>query len=106
MVLYAGDDNFLGFDDSLSSESSDDEEKNRFGPSGSSNPLTDPRTKLFHSDILSGLPNWLDRVFDGSLPRIRVDSWPKMSVEEEIRYNHGPGRSRATSPTPSVSSNL
>ena len=104
-IRFPSDDfNFLGLNDSSSSESSEDEENMRSFPYRSSNPITDPRTKLFHGDILSGLPNWLDRVFDGSLPRIRVDSWPKMSVEEEIRSNHNTIRSGASSPAPSFSS--
>ncbi|CAH8661831.1 unnamed protein product [Heterobilharzia americana] len=31
---------------------------------------------LFESELLEGLPNWLDRLFEGSLPRYNVIEWP------------------------------
>ncbi|CAH8874851.1 unnamed protein product [Trichobilharzia szidati] len=31
---------------------------------------------LFDSELLSGLSNWLDRLFEGSLPRYNIAEWP------------------------------
>ncbi|CAH8670962.1 unnamed protein product [Schistosoma margrebowiei] len=31
---------------------------------------------LFESELLDGLSNWLDRLFEGSLPRYNVPEWP------------------------------
>ncbi|CAL8073026.1 unnamed protein product [Calicophoron daubneyi] len=31
---------------------------------------------LFDNELLDGLPNWLDRLFEGSLTRYQVDEWP------------------------------
>uniref|UniRef100_A0A1I8HYC2 DUF1336 domain-containing protein n=1 Tax=Macrostomum lignano TaxID=282301 RepID=A0A1I8HYC2_9PLAT len=44
---------------------------------GFGDPLSEPDAPLFERDLLAGLPNWLDRLFDGQLPRVRVDAWPE-----------------------------
>lgn len=31
---------------------------------------------VLESELLDGLPNWLDRLFEGSLPRYHVKEWP------------------------------
>lgn len=33
---------------------------------------------LFESDLLSSLGVWMDKLCEGTLPRIRVDEWPLM----------------------------
>nr|KAG5695354.1 hypothetical protein BaRGS_006578 [Batillaria attramentaria] len=33
---------------------------------------------LFVNELLSGLPIWMDRVFDGSVRKVRLDYWPEM----------------------------
>lgn len=35
--------------------------------------------KLFVDEVLSGLALWMDRVFDGSVRKVRLDYWPEMS---------------------------
>ena len=55
----SGDGGFIGLDDS-----SDDDEDAQ---------------KLFQSDLLGGLGNWMDRLCEGSLRRFRVEYWPTMN---------------------------
>ena len=52
---------FIGLDDS-----SDDEEE-------------EDARKLFQSDLLGSLGNWMDRLCEGSLKRFRVEYWPTMN---------------------------
>lgn len=35
--------------------------------------------KLFLNEVLSGLSLWMDRVFDGSVRKIRLNEWPEMA---------------------------
>ena len=56
----SGDGGFLGIEDSSSDEEEDAQ-------------------KLFQSDLLAGLGNWLDRLCEGSLKRFRVEYWPTMN---------------------------
>ncbi|GAA52774.1 DnaJ homolog subfamily C member 16 [Clonorchis sinensis] len=35
-----------------------------------------PPPVLLESELLDGLPNWLDRLFEGSLPRYQLIEWP------------------------------
>lgn len=37
---------------------------------------TEESTPIFEENLLDGLANWMDRVFDGSVRRIRVKEWP------------------------------
>ena len=34
--------------------------------------------KIFLNEVLSGLPLWMDRVFDGSVRKFRIECWPEM----------------------------
>ncbi|CAH8682614.1 unnamed protein product [Schistosoma rodhaini] len=70
-------------DESLSIESqeSDDEEdlhqsniNNNHSHLKSRHQITDG--VLFESELLDGLSNWLDRLFEGSLPRYNIAEWP------------------------------
>ena len=54
------DSGFLGFEDDSDEEVSLDD-------------------KIFESDLLSRLGNWMDRLCEGSLRRFRVDNWPSMA---------------------------
>ena len=36
-------------------------------------------TKIFVNEVLSGLSLWMDRMFDGSVRKVRIDYWPEMS---------------------------
>ena len=36
----------------------------------------DPNFALFYDDLLTDLPNWFDRLYEGSLRRIKVEEWP------------------------------
>lgn len=56
----------IGFGDS-DSNSSEDEGKSR------------EENVLFEDEILSGLSIWMDRVFDGSVKKVRLNYWPEMS---------------------------
>jgi hypothetical protein len=33
---------------------------------------------LFETDLLSRLGTWMERLCEGSIPKIRIDEWPKM----------------------------
>ncbi|XP_057336763.1 dnaJ homolog subfamily C member 16 [Microplitis mediator] len=57
---------FIGFDNSSDSEISQDEMKNN---------LPDPNKPL------AGLPNWLDRLFEGSTQRYHVNYWPDFTAK-------------------------
>ncbi|CAH8598794.1 unnamed protein product [Schistosoma turkestanicum] len=39
---------------------------------------------LFDSELLNGLANWLDRLFEGSLPRYTVTEWPISLLGNDI----------------------
>uniref|UniRef100_A0A0N5AG39 DnaJ homolog subfamily C member 16 n=1 Tax=Syphacia muris TaxID=451379 RepID=A0A0N5AG39_9BILA len=64
--------NFLGFDDDgepVSSEDSDDQDV--------SEEVHIRRSyKPKAEDVLNGLPNWLDRLFEGSINRFYIPEWP------------------------------
>ncbi|XP_076451608.1 dnaJ homolog subfamily C member 16-like [Babylonia areolata] len=36
--------------------------------------------KIFLNEVLSGLSLWMDRVFDGSVRKVRLEYWPEMSM--------------------------
>ncbi|XP_064641838.1 dnaJ homolog subfamily C member 16-like [Lineus longissimus] len=38
--------------------------------------LHEPEVTLFEEDLLLGLGDWFDRLYEGSLQRLRVDEWP------------------------------
>ena len=48
------------------------------GDSGA-NQDNDIDEKIFVNEVLSGLSLWMDRVFDGSVRKVRIDYWPEMS---------------------------
>ncbi|KAL8560636.1 hypothetical protein ACOMHN_062881 [Nucella lapillus] len=58
----------MGFmdSDSESDEAADSQDK----------PETDE--KIFLNEVLSGLNLWMDRVFDGSVRKVRIEYWPEM----------------------------
>ena len=56
----------VGFGDS-DSESDDDDQSNR------------EENVLFEHELLSGLSIWMDRVFDGSVKKVRLPYWPQMA---------------------------
>uniref|UniRef100_A0A914W4S8 DnaJ homolog subfamily C member 16 n=1 Tax=Plectus sambesii TaxID=2011161 RepID=A0A914W4S8_9BILA len=61
--------NFMGFDDSDYS-SSDSE------PSTKEETEALKKKNLKMEEVLSGMPNWLDRLFEGSVTRYYVPEWP------------------------------
>ena len=56
----------VGFGDS-DSESSDNEGRVR------------EENVMFEEELLTGLPIWMDRLFDGSVKKVRLSYWPEMS---------------------------
>lgn len=46
--------------------------------SDTANPPTETEDKLFVNELLSGLVLWMDRLFDGSVRKVRMDYWPEM----------------------------
>lgn len=56
----------VGFGDS-DTDSSDDGEKSR------------EEHVIFEDELLSGLSIWMDRVFDGTVKKVRLPYWPEMS---------------------------
>ena len=36
------------------------------------------RDFFFLSELLDGLAIWMDKIFDGSMKRVRIDKWPEM----------------------------
>ncbi|KAK7093775.1 dnaJ homolog subfamily C member 16-like [Littorina saxatilis] len=35
--------------------------------------------RIFVNEVLSGLSLWMDRIFDGSVKKVRIDYWPEMA---------------------------
>jgi DnaJ family protein C protein 16 len=69
---------FLGFDsDKGSDEDNSDVESRRPEP-----PALEHRPSvLFTSHLLDNLPNWLDRLFEGTTHRYHIsDDWPEFSI--------------------------
>ncbi|TGZ55485.1 hypothetical protein CRM22_010395 [Opisthorchis felineus] len=54
-------------------ESDEDEDGRQLQSSLRTRP---PPPVLLESELLDGLPNWLDRLFEGSLPRYQLIEWP------------------------------
>ena len=52
------------------------------GQSGHSRDL-DGDALLRDNRILDGLGNWIDRLFDGSLPKCKIDRWPLFPMDPE-----------------------
>lgn len=54
-----------------------------FGDSDSSSSEEEGKSReeniIFEDEILSGLSIWMDRVFDGSVKKVRLNYWPEMS---------------------------
>ena len=38
---------------------------------------------LAQGRLLDGLGHWVDRLFDGSLPKCKIDYWPLFPVDHE-----------------------
>lgn len=57
---------FIGFDSSNDSDLSQDESENSF---------------LYQEKLLDGLPNWLDRLFEGSTHRYYINYWPDFTAK-------------------------
>jgi hypothetical protein len=75
----------MGF---MESDSESDVEENGIIPpyakgekdvGGGGESLREEEEKVFINEVLSGLSMWMDRVFDGSVKKIRLDYWPEMS---------------------------
>ena len=49
---------------------------------GHSQPL-DGNAMLAQGRLLDGLGHWVDRLFDGSLPKCKIDYWPLFPVDQE-----------------------
>lgn len=62
----------MGFMDS-DSESDDDKKMKEHILDGAD---TD---RIFMNEVLSGLAMWMDRIFDGSVRKVRIGYWPEMS---------------------------
>ena len=54
-----------------------------FGNSDSDSSDSEGRAReenvMFEEELLQGLPIWMDRVFDGSVKKVRLNYWPEMS---------------------------
>ncbi|CAH8585120.1 unnamed protein product [Dicrocoelium dendriticum] len=57
-----------------SEDEADEAYLNRSSPSGTHR--SSSGGVILESELLDGLPNWLDRVFEGSLPRYQLIDWP------------------------------
>lgn len=67
---------FIGMDEDDSSESSDlDVEKGNSQGNHPPNSIEDDI--IFEEHLLDGLSNWLDRLFEGSTQRYRIQFWPE-----------------------------
>ena len=64
---------FLGLGESSEDEDLDDYESDSDDPDSA---------KMFQSDLLVGFRNWMDRLCEGSLKRIRVEYWPEMNYTD------------------------
>ncbi|OON18974.1 DnaJ domain protein [Opisthorchis viverrini] len=62
-------------------ESDEDEDERQLQSSSRSRP---PPPVLLESELLDGLPNWLDRLFEGSLPRYQLIEWPSTLRGNEL----------------------
>lgn len=51
------------------------------GLNGFAHPV-DGDTLLRQGRLLDGLGHWVDRLFDGSLPKCKIDHWPLFPVDE------------------------
>lgn len=56
----------VGFGDS-DTDSSEEEGKSR------------EENVIFEDELLTGLSIWMDRVFDGTVKKVRLQYWPEMS---------------------------
>ncbi|CAL8147772.1 unnamed protein product [Orchesella dallaii] len=71
---------FLGMDSENSSDECSDVERggDRANPNGQAQ---DNVGVLFTSHLLDNLPNWLDRLFEGSTHRYHINYWPEFPVK-------------------------
>lgn len=53
---------------------------NGHATNGNSQPL-DGDAMLSQGRLLDGLGHWIDRLFDGSLPKCKIDYWPIFPVD-------------------------
>ena len=45
------------------------------------------RDFFFLSELLDGLGIWMDKIFDGSMKRVRIDKWPEMKGVWNVMNN-------------------
>ena len=50
------------------------------GNGGGEGEVKEEDYKIFLNETLSGLSLWMDRVFDGSVRKIRLEYWPEMEA--------------------------
>lgn len=55
---------------------------NGHSSNGHSQPL-DGNAMLAQGRLLDGLGHWVDRLFDGSLPKCKIDYWPQFPIDNE-----------------------
>nr|SVE75054.1 EOG090X049L [Daphnia dolichocephala] len=73
---------FMGFDTSLEESENSDVERGDFSKSLDKEPLImnglGSQTERLATDLaLEGLPNWLDRLFEGTTQRYNINYWPE-----------------------------
>uniref|UniRef100_A0A914ZSF8 J domain-containing protein n=1 Tax=Parascaris univalens TaxID=6257 RepID=A0A914ZSF8_PARUN len=66
--------NFLGFDDDSGDSSSEDSDSEKATHEEVQALRRGSQLKV--EDVLNGLPNWLDRLFEGSIRRYYIPEWP------------------------------
>uniref|UniRef100_A0A183D6G9 XRN_M domain-containing protein n=1 Tax=Gongylonema pulchrum TaxID=637853 RepID=A0A183D6G9_9BILA len=75
MHTLPGKKNFLGFDDDGDDASSDDSDVDKASKE-EIQALRRGQRNLKLEDVLNGLPNWLDRLIEGSIRRYYIPEWP------------------------------
>ncbi|CAN7986790.1 unnamed protein product [Ixodes hexagonus] len=68
---------FIGFEDSSSASEASDVESGRLLDRQEEADLDMYSSILFEEHLLDGLPNWLDRLFEGTTKRYYIQYWPE-----------------------------
>jgi len=71
---------FLGFDSDQSSDEENSDVEGRRHELPTTTP-EQPPSILFTSHLLDNLPNWLDRLFEGTTHRYHINYWPDFPVK-------------------------
>ena len=56
---------------------------NRHSINGNAKPV-DGESLLAEGRLLDGLGHWVDRLFDGSLPKCKIEFWPLFPTDEVV----------------------